>query len=49
VDAINAEVPPPQAAELLKSIDETRKPNFFNMLARIRSDRAKRESETTGQ
>lgn len=49
VDAIHAEVPPQQAADLLKTLDETAKPNFFRMLAQIRSDRAKRESLPNGQ
>lgn len=40
--AINAQLPPEQASEILASIDAQAEPNFMAMLARIRSDRARR-------
>lgn len=41
--AINAELPPADAAEMLRSIDQQAEPNFMALLSRIRSDRARRE------
>ena len=41
--AINTQLPPAQATETLQAIDATAEPNFIAMLARIRSDRARRE------
>jgi hypothetical protein len=41
--AINAELPPADAAEMLRSIDQQAEPNFMALLARIRTDRARRE------
>lgn len=49
VDAIRAQVPPAEAAPVLASLETSAKPNFMAMLARIRSDRAKRESQPGGQ
>jgi hypothetical protein len=40
--AINAQLPPAQATDILRSIDAQAEPNFMAMLARIRSDRARR-------
>lgn len=45
VEAIRQQVPPPEAAKVLTTMDASAKPNFLNMLNRIRSDRAKRESQ----
>ena len=45
VEAIRQQVSPPEAAKILASMDVSAKPNFLNMLNRIRSDRAKRESQ----
>ena len=39
--AINSQLPPAQAAEVLETMDAQDKPNFLQMLARIRSDRAR--------
>jgi len=44
VETICQQVSPPEAAKVLASMDASAKPNFLNMLNRIRSDRAKRES-----
>lgn len=43
--AVNAEVPPAQAAEALATMDAQAEPNFMRMLARIRSDRARRAAQ----
>jgi hypothetical protein len=40
--AINAQLPPAQAGEILQAIDAQGEPNFMAMLRRIRSDRARR-------
>ncbi|MGZ8346419.1 MAG: hypothetical protein ACXWUP_04815 [Allosphingosinicella sp.] len=40
--AINTQLPPAHATEILQSIDAQAEPNFMTMLARIRSDRARR-------
>ncbi|VWX54699.1 hypothetical protein [Novosphingobium sp. 9U] len=40
--AAGAELEPKEGAQLLKEMDAARRPNFINLLARIRSDRAKR-------
>jgi hypothetical protein len=40
--AINAQIPAPHATELLRTMEVQAKPNFVNMLARIRRDRAAR-------
>ena len=40
--AISAQLPPAQAAEILGPMDAQAEPNFMAMLARIRSDRARR-------
>lgn len=41
--AIEAQLPPEQAAELLRSMDAQAEPNFMTMLARIRSDRSRNQ------
>ena len=41
--AINAELPPADSAEMLRSIDQQAEPNFMTLLSRIRTDRARRE------
>ena len=41
--AIEAQLPPEQAAELLRSMDAQAEPNFMAMLARIRSDRSRNQ------
>ena len=41
--SVNAQLPPADAAEMLRSIDQQAEPNFMALLARIRSDRARRE------
>jgi hypothetical protein len=41
--AVNAQLPPADAAAMLRSVDEQAEPNFLTMLSRIRSDRARRE------
>jgi hypothetical protein len=38
--AINAQVPAAQAADFIKQMDASAKPNFIAMLAKIRRDRA---------
>ena len=43
--ALNAELPPAQAAELLTALDARAEPDFMAMLARIRSDRARRAAQ----
>jgi hypothetical protein len=40
--AISAQLPAPQAAEILAAMEAQAKPSFINMLAQIRSDRARR-------
>ena len=40
--AINAQLPPADAGELLRAIQTQGEPSFLAMLARIRSDRARR-------
>jgi hypothetical protein len=40
--AINAQLPAAQAADVLRAIDAQAEPNFMAMVARIRSDRARR-------
>ncbi|WP_081570425.1 hypothetical protein [Sphingobium herbicidovorans] len=45
VEAIRQQVSPPEADKVLASMDASAKPNFLNMLNRIRSDRAQRESQ----
>jgi len=48
-EGIMATVPPQQAAKFLQDADASKKPNFLNMLTKIRNDRAKRESGLPGQ
>lgn len=43
--ALNAQLPPVQAAEILAAIDAQAQPNFMAMLSRIRSDRARRAGQ----
>ena len=43
--SISAQVPPAQAAEVLRSIDAQAEPSFMALLARIRSDRAQRGAQ----
>jgi len=43
--AINAQLPPPQAAGVIRSFDAQAKPNFMTMLAKIRSDRASKPDQ----
>lgn len=45
VTAVHAELAPQDAAQLLAEVDAARRPNFYTMLGRIRSDRAKRAAE----
>jgi len=40
--ALNAQLQPAQAAEIIRSMDAQAEPNFMVMLAQIRSDRARR-------
>ena len=46
VEVIHQHVSPPEAAKVLASMDASAKPNFLNMLNRIRRDRAERESQS---
>jgi hypothetical protein len=43
--AIKAQLPPAQADEILRTLAANGKPNFLSMLARIRSDRARKSGE----
>ena len=43
--AIQTQLPPPQATQILQSIDAQAEPNFMTMLTRIRSDRAQRAGQ----
>ena len=43
--SITAQVPPADAAEVLRTIDAQAEPSFMALLARIRSDRAQRSAE----
>ncbi|MEN7537357.1 hypothetical protein ABDJ38_09255 [Aurantiacibacter sp. DGU5] len=43
--AVRSEYPPQQAEELLTMLDDQAKPNFLNMLQRIRADRAARGAQ----
>ena len=43
--AIIAQLPPAEAAELLGAVDAPAEPGFMALLARIRSDRARREGQ----
>jgi hypothetical protein len=38
--AVNAQLPPADAAAMLRTLDQQAEPNFMALLARIRSDRA---------
>jgi hypothetical protein len=46
VEGIKRTVPSRQATELLRDMETSKKPRFLNMLAQIRSDRAKRTSSS---
>lgn len=48
-EAIRRQVSQQEAEMLLASMDASEKPNFVNMLDRIRSDRAKRENSYSNQ
>ena len=45
IEAINAQLPPAQAREVLESIEAQGEPNFMGMLALIRSDRRRRAGQ----